>query len=182
MKQRAGKVKWISDKEEFIKKNNTFIFTGFSGLTVKNMTDLRSSLRRINASAEVVKNRLFKRLMEKEWEQIASFFEGPTAVIFSGDDSTGEVCKVLTSFGRENESFKIKGGFLRPGRILTDKDISEIARIPDRNTLLVNFIGAIQSPIYGLHRVCKNLISGIVFVLNDYAGKKKNGGKDNGEQ
>ncbi|MFH1958119.1 MAG: 50S ribosomal protein L10 [bacterium] len=174
MKQRAGKVKWVSDKEEFIRNNNTFIFTGFSGLTVKNMTELRRLLRRINASAEVVKNRIFKRLMEKEWEKIALFFEGPTAVIFSGDNSTGEVCKVLASFGKENESFKIKGGFLRPARILTDKDIAEIAKIPDRNTLLVNFIWAIQGPLYGFHSVCKNLISGIVFVLSDYARKKKN--------
>jgi len=187
MKQRAEKVKWISDRKEFVSNNSVFIFTEFSGLTVKEITNLRTGLRRIHASAEVVKNRLFKRLMEKEWEKIEAFFKGPTAVVFSDDNSISEVCKVLSSFGRENESFKIKGGFLRPEKILTGEDIAEIAKIPGRDTLIAGFILAIQGPLYGFHRVCKLLVSRIAFVLNDYAKKKgtekiKNGGGDNGKR
>ena len=172
MKFKSEKVKWIESRGKFIKENASFIFTDFQGLSGKEMTDLRQCLRQIGARAEVVKNRLFKRVMESEWKNISAFFAGPTAVIYFPVDSIGEVCKALSGFAKANEHFKIKGGFLRPERVLTDKNLAEIASIPDRNTLLASFARALQSPLYNFYSVCRMLLSGIVFALNDLAKKK----------
>jgi len=173
MKLRSEKIKWLEDREKFVKENNAFIFAEFQKLTVKDMTDLRIRLGRAQAVTEVVKNRLFKKLMKDEWEQISSFIQGPTAVVFTNDSGINDVCKALAEFSKENENFKVRGGFLRPGRVLTDGDISNIAAMPDRDTLIAMFARAAQGPIYGFHNVCKALLSGIVCALSDYARKKE---------
>ncbi|MBA3065659.1 50S ribosomal protein L10 [bacterium] len=172
MKLRAEKVKWLEDRDKFVKENNAFIFADFQKMTVKDMTELRMKLGRAKAITEVVKNRLFKKLMEDKWEQIASFVQGPTAVVFTDDGQINEVCKTLAEFSKNNENFKVKGGFLRPSRVLTGGDISDIAVMPDRDTLIAMFARAAKGPIYAFHNVCKALLSGIVFALSDYARKK----------
>ncbi|MEA2082142.1 MAG: 50S ribosomal protein L10 [Elusimicrobiota bacterium] len=173
MKLRAEKVKWLEDRDKFVKENKAFIFAEFQKLTVKDMTDLRMRLGRAQARTEVVKNRLFKNLMKNDWEQVSSFVQGPTAVIFTDDTSINDVCKELSEFSKENENFKVRGGFLRPGKVLSGGDISDIAAMPDRDTLIAMFARAAQAPLYGFHSVCKSLLSGIVFALSDYAGKKE---------
>ncbi len=172
MKLRAEKIKWLDDRDKFVKENKAFIFAEFQKMTVKDMTELRMRLSRAQAITEVVKNRLFKNLMKDEWEHISPFVQGPTAVVFTDDAGISDVCKALAEFSKENENFKVRGGFLRPGKVLSGGDISDIAAMPDRDTLIAMFARAAQGPLYGFHNVCKALLSGIVFALSDYARKK----------
>ncbi|MDO9514338.1 MAG: 50S ribosomal protein L10 [Elusimicrobiota bacterium] len=173
MKLRAEKEKWLENRDKFVKENRAFIFAEFQKMTVKDMTELRMRLGRAQAVTEVVKNRLFKKLMQDDWEQIASFVHGPTAVVFTDDSLISEVCKALGDFSKENEHFKVRGGFLRPGRVLSAGDISGIASMPDRDTLIAMVARAAQGPLYAFHNVCKMLLSGVVFALSDYARKKE---------
>jgi large subunit ribosomal protein L10 len=173
MKLRAEKVKWLHSKDEFVKENRAFLFADFRKMTVKDMTDLRMRLTRAKAVTEVVKNRLFKRLMRDEWDSVSAFVQGPTAVVFTDEAAISDVCKALGDFSKENENFKLRGGFLRPGRVLNPGDIAGIAALPDRDTLIATVARAAQGPIYAFHNVCKTLLSGIAFALSDYARKKE---------
>jgi len=173
MKLRAEKVKWLENKDKFVKENKAFVFAEFQKMTVKDMTNLRMRLSRAQAVTEVVKNRLFKKLMQDDWENIASFVRGPTAVVFTDDAAINDVCKALGDFSKENENFKVRGGFLRPGRVLSAGDISAIASLPDRDTLIASFARAAQGPIYAFHNVCRMLLFGVVFAISDYARKKE---------
>ena len=172
MKRKSEKIKWVSQKEGFVKENEAFLFADYRGIKVRDVTELRRQLRRNSAALEVVKNRLFKRLMDSEWKDISLFFEGPTAVIYSDVDRLSEICKLLISFEKENESFKLRGGYIRPERILRREDVLEISKIPDKQTLLATLAIALKSPVYGFHRVCKTLLSQIAFVLRNYSDKK----------
>ncbi len=178
MKIKSEKIKWVSEKERFVKEVNALLFADYRGVKVRDITDLRRQLRRNSASMEVVKNRLFKRIVGSEWNDISPFFEGPTAVIYSDPGRLSEVCKLLASFEKENESFKLRGGYIRPQKILRREDIIEISKIPDRQTLLATLVMAMKSPVYGFHRVCKTLISQVAFVLRNYADKKAGRIKD----
>lgn len=173
MKLRAEKVKWLESRDKFVQENKAFVFAEFQKMTVKDMTELRMRLSRAQAVTEVVKNRLFKKLMQEDWESISPFVKGPTAVVFTDDEGINEVCKALGDFSKENENFKVRGGFLRPARVLSTGDISDIAALPDRDTLIANVARAAQGPLYAFHNVCRMLLSGVVFALSDYVRKKE---------
>ena len=174
MKQKQVKLKWVEERKDFLQKQDVMIFTGFQGLTVKEVTDLRQKLSDFNAKMEVVKNRLFEKAFGGEnFSKVSNFFTGPTAVIYSEESVFPEVCKILVDFAKENELFEIRGGYLKPEKVLLSEEVKEIAKIPDKNTLIAMFIGAAQAPIYNFHHILKMLLSRIVFVLKAIGEKKE---------
>ena len=81
----------------------------YSGMTVAQMGELRSRLRKAGASFKVAKNRLAVRALEgTPAAGISELFKGPTGVAFSQDPVAAP--KVLVAYAKENEKLKILGG------------------------------------------------------------------------
>ena len=87
------------------------VLTEYRGLTVKQLQDLRSSLRG-NATYAVVKNTLTK-LAAKEAgvDRFDDLLVGPTAIAFINGDAV-EAAKGLRDFAKANPHLVIKGGVL----------------------------------------------------------------------
>ena len=53
------KIEAVSQYKEKLEDKSNFILTTYSGLTVKDMTDIRLQLRAVNSEITVIKNNLF---------------------------------------------------------------------------------------------------------------------------
>jgi len=174
VKQKQVKLKWVEERRDFLQKQGVMIFTGFQGLTVKEVTDLRRKLSDFEAKMEVVGNRLFEKAFgDENFSKVSDFFTGPTAVIYFKESVFPEVCKILVDFEKENDFFQIRGGYLKPEKVLLSDQVKEIAKIPDKNTLIAMFMGTAQAPLYNFHRILKILLGRIVFALKAIGEKKE---------
>ena len=139
---RAAAIAELTDK---FRSSGAAVLTEYRGLSVKQLTDLRNSLRG-NATFAVVKNTLTE-LAAKE-AGVTAFdgqLQGPSAIAFVEGDPV-EAAKGLRDFAKANPLLVIKGGVL-DGKTLTPEEITKLADLESREVLLAKLAGALQASL-----------------------------------
>ncbi len=141
----------------------------YRGLNVQQLSTLRNAVREKGGRLHVVKNTLFLRAIpETKLEPLAEVLEGPTAVAFTYDDM-GSVAKAMAQFSEENEALNVYAACLE-GKLITPE---EAARMPSRSEALSELVRCLESPIAGLVNTLQNLLSSLVWALEEVAQKKQ---------
>jgi large subunit ribosomal protein L10 len=149
----------------------TFIFN-YGGLQVVQLTELRKSLKPLNASATVIKNSFIDRLArELGWEDVSSILAGPTAIV-TGTGDASEVAKLLVKFVKTYDKAAVKGACL-DGKVLDTADVSALSQLPPREVMLGKFVGTLAAPMSGLVGVFHQKLSSLLYVLKAVEDKKK---------
>lgn len=154
-------VKELADK---FGKAKITIFSDFHGISVAKLQALRKSLKKDVAEYKVSKKTLLDRaLAENEKSVKTKELQGELGVTFGyGDEVTP--AKTLIKFRKGNETFKILGGLLG-SRILTEKDVMALAKLPSREIMLATVVGTLSSPIRALATALQGNIRNLVVVL-----------------
>src|SRR4051795_9005809 len=142
---RADKVAAVAEIVESFNDSAGAVLTEYRGLTVKQLQDLRRSLRG-NANYAVVKNTLAKLAADEAG--IAGFddlLNCPTAIAFINGDAV-EAAKGLRDFAKANPTLVIKGGVL-DGKTLSAADITKLADLESREVLLAKLAGAMNASL-----------------------------------
>lgn len=165
MLRKKEKKKIIEELTDCLSKCNIVIATDYRGLTAKEMGQLRRQLRSSGIDYRVTKNTLTKFAAEKaEKKQLEPLLSGPLAVAFGYDDVIIPA-KALSDFIQSSgAALKIKGGLLGE-RLLTPKEIADIASIPPKDVLISQLIGQIAVPLYSLHNVLSAPLRGFANVI-----------------
>ena len=121
------------------------VLTEYRGLTVKQLQELRRSLRG-NADYAVVKNTLAKlAATEAGIEGFDDLLTGPTAIAFINGDVV-EAAKGLRDFAKANPTLVIKGGVL-DGKALDAKEVAKLADLESREVLMGKLAGAMLASL-----------------------------------
>ena len=141
----------------------------YRGLTVEEDTKLRNDLRAAGVRYFVVKNTLLRLAAnETGLSELDSILHGPTAIALSEDAVAP--AKVISDFAKDNEKFEIKSGFM-DGKVLSMDEISQLAKTPNKETLIAKMMGSLNSPISGLARLLSTIAEGGV-EISDLIAKK----------
>ena len=156
---------------EEIKGAKTVVVSHYSGMSVANVTELRSKLREAGVTHTVVKNTL-ARIAAREvgMESLVPLLSGPTVVSISKTDLVAPA-KVLVNYAKDHEKLVILGGVVE-GKAATAQDITDISNLPSKEELVAKLLGSLNSPVTGLLRVINGPASSLVRVLNAVAEKK----------
>jgi len=142
---KADKAAAIAELSDKFRTSGAAVLTEYRGLTVKQITDLRNSLRG-NATFAVVKNTLTE-LAAKD-AGVTAFdgqLVGPSAIAFVDGDPV-EAAKGLRDFAKANPLLVIKGGVL-DGKALTPAEITKLADLESREVLLAKLAGAMKGSL-----------------------------------
>lgn len=143
----------------------------FSGVSVPQITDLRSRIRAGGGHYEVVKNRLALLAVKgTAMEELAEQFQGPTAVAYSADDAVA-LAKLLTDFAKEVPAIEFKGGLVE-GRPVEAEEIKAIATLPSREALVAKLLFLLQSPVSRFVQALGAIPRQLVIAL-DQIGQQK---------
>lgn len=123
--------------------SGSVVLAHYSGMTVAEMTALRTKLREVGGTFRVVRNRLAKiALQGQPGEKAADMFTGPVAIAYSEDFVS--VPKVAVEYAKGNEKFSILGGFMDE-EVFDAKGIEALSKMPSREEL----IGTIAARLLG---------------------------------
>ena len=104
--EKAKKAEVVEDLNQVFAKAGSVVVAHYSGMTVKDMADLRSRMRANGASFRVAKNRLAVRALKgTPIEGIAHLFKGPTGIAVSDDPVAAS--KVAAAYAKDNEKLVI---------------------------------------------------------------------------
>ena len=119
---------YIEEMKNFFIKTSTVLVTHYQGLTVKQIDELRSEMRKHGILFKITKNRITKLALEgSKFKKLENLFSGPTAVAFSEDAISS--AKILTKFAKKNPNLKIIGGIMEE-EPLSVEDVEKIATLP----------------------------------------------------
>ena len=162
LKQKEAVVKEIEEK---IQNSRSVVIVDYRGLSVAEVTELRSQFRENDIDYKVYKNTLSRRAFKNlGYDDILEHLIGPNAIAFALSDATASA-KVTSKFAEENNKLEIKAGLLGE-EVLDVAGISKLAKIPSREVLIGKLVGSLNAPISNfvnttqqmLHSPMRNLI------------------------
>jgi large subunit ribosomal protein L10 len=135
----------IAELTEKFRSSGAAVLTEYRGLTVAQLTTLRSNIRE-HATYAVVKNTL--TVIAAKEAGVTAFdgqLSGPSAIAFITGDPVG-AAKGLRDFAKANPLLVIKAGVL-DGKALTPAEITKLADLESREVLLAKLAGAMQASL-----------------------------------
>jgi large subunit ribosomal protein L10 len=135
----------ISEVTEAIASAQAGVLAEYRGMTVSQLTALRTEARNEGVWIRVVKNNLAKRVVDgSDFECLTEHFVGP--VIFSASEDPVAVARVMAKFAKDNENLKITAGAMN-GLLIDNSMIESLAKLPGRDELLAKLMGTMMAPV-----------------------------------
>lgn len=160
----AKKEQTIDELRRRLADAKYLFFTDYAGLTVGEMTRLRSELRKDGSSYAVVKNTLFSRAAGDDLAQkIESFLSGPTGIVFAPADPVAPA-KALKGFSDAVKPLAIKAAYV-DGQVIDAAQVAALASLPSKPELQAKVLGLLASPIRGFVGLLAANPAGFVRVL-----------------
>ncbi len=142
---------------ERLNNSVTGVLVSYKGISVADDTALRKELREAGVQYTVVKNTLLSRACEEaNLTGLQGTLEGTTALATSDDDYAA-AARILNNYAKKSKTFELKGGFL-DGEVVDMATIERIAKLPTREILLANVLGAFQAPIASFARAVQAIV------------------------
>ena len=147
----------VADLVERLNGSCAGVIVYYKGINVVDDTKLRKELREAGVDYTVVKNTLLKRaIAETELNGLDAVLEGTTAIATSADDYVA-AARILSKFADTHKNFEIKNGFIDK-EVIDVAKISGLAKLPSREILLANVLGAFQAPIAAFARAIQAIV------------------------
>lgn len=139
------KTEIITDLHDKFSRAKVAVITGYSGIDVEQITELRRKLTAAKVEYRVVKNTLARRAAEGTGlAPLKEHFKGPVAIALGYDDVVAPA-KVLHEFSKSQEKLELRVGVL-DGRLMQRADIRSLATMPSLDALRAKIVGLLQAP------------------------------------
>jgi len=150
---KAQKVEVLNNLKDLIKDAKSVGFTTNTGLTVEEITNLRISLREVNATFTLAKKTLIKLAFKEVFnvEINDSLLPNQIALVISNEDAVSGLWKV-NDFRKKVEDKITWAGSYFEWELKNAEDTTVIASMPSKETLLGRLVGSMQSPLSSLAR------------------------------
>jgi large subunit ribosomal protein L10 len=142
---RSEKEAVITEVTGLAAKAQTLVMAEYRGITVADMTKLRSTARSQGVSLSVLKNTLARRAVAgSQFDVAADQMTGPLIYGFSVDAVAA--ARVVADFAKTNDKLVIRGDAYG-GKALDVNGVKQLASIPSKEVLLAQLCGLLKSPI-----------------------------------
>ena len=168
------KAQIIEELTEILSKSSLLLLTDYKGLSVSEITKLRTDLHEVDSKYRVVKNTLLKIAFKNakiDFEELNSALQGTTALLYTEGDSILAL-KALYNFIKEHKKPVVKCGVM-DNKFITADQAKEYSKLPPKDVLLAQLVGQIQAPIYGFYAVLSGVLRKPLYVLNAIKDKKE---------
>ena len=115
------------------------------GMEAIETNQLRLKLRKKGIEVQVVRNNLARKILEeKGYADAAPMLEGPSAVVWGGEDAVA-LAREITDWAKKIEKLVIKGGCVA-GQSFDAQGVESLSKLPSRPEMLAQIANLILSP------------------------------------
>jgi large subunit ribosomal protein L10 len=167
--ERAEKREFVTELNAVFSNTGSVVVAHYTGMSVAQLSDLRTKMRAVGGTVKVAKNRLAKiALQGTESEGMSDLFKGPTLIAYADDPVAAP--KVAVEFAKGNDKLVILGGAM--GRTTLDQEgVKALATMPSLDQMRAKLVGLISTPATRIAAVLSAPGAQIARVLNAYSQK-----------
>jgi len=168
------KIDLVENMVQELAQMDGLVVLNFSGVTVKEMEDLRRQIEKNGGKVKVMKNRLLQKVLEaRNVTGMKEYLKGMSFVVYSDKDILS-ILKVVVDAIKDNEKLALKAGYL-DGQVMDAHGVKEMSKVPSRKELLAMIAG-------GINGVVGNFAGALNAILTTFVGtiealEKKQEGK-----
>lgn len=168
----AAKMEIVEEVAAVASKAISAVVADYRGLTVNQMTQLRSEARKNGVYLRVVRNTLTKRAFEgTNFSCLNDQLVGPLLIALSLD-SPGDAARMLKDFAKSFEQLEIKALALG-GKVYSANQLDAIANLPTRDEALAKLMFVMRAPVEKFVRTLAEPHAKLVRTLAAIRDKKK---------
>ena len=163
-----NKIKIVKNIEERFKESSGIYFTKYTGINVKQATELRSKFKSSSVDYVVTKNTLTKIAAKNagfESSIIDPLCSGQVGIAYAKEDSVAPA-KIIKDFVKDNEGLLEVLGFFIDGESYEADEYKKIANLPSKEELLTKFVVGLNSPMTKFATVVNATMVKMITVLN----------------
>ncbi len=169
---RLEKTSMVDEVRQWIDDNEFLFLADYLGLTVDQMSELRTCMRENDAIVKIVKNSFIGiGLGDELRDKLKEGLTGPTALVVGSGDAAA-VAKALKKFADGKNLPVLKIGCLN-NTVLSSEDITAMADLPSKEILLGKLVGTIAAPMTQLVGVAGAKVRSLLYVLKAVEEKKQ---------
>ena len=167
-KQRKEDV--LAQYRDWLERSQAVILVEYTGVSMKDMDNIRAKVRDAGGEFHVVKNTLARRAFADTGMSVpADYLVKSTAVSFAFTDPAA-TAKALSDAAKGNEFVKVKGGFVS-GQALSPAEVKALAELPPLPALRAQLVGVLQAPAGKLVRTIAEPARGLAAVVRAFSEK-----------
>jgi len=171
-KSRSTKTAALADLQDRLGRMKSVIFSGYTGLTVKEVTELRRVLRAEGVEFVMTKKTLLRQALPslKIDATVVDDLQGEIALAFGFEDEVLPA-KLLTNFAKTHKQVNLKGAVVQ-GQFLSAAQALALSKLPSREELLAKTVWTLKSPMTGIVNVLAGPLRNLLNVLNAYKDQR----------
>jgi large subunit ribosomal protein L10 len=146
-----GKKEIVAEVADIARKAVSVVAAEYSGLTVSQLTELRSRSREAGVSMRVVRNTLAKRAFSgTDFACMDAMLTGPLVLAFSLNEP-GSAARIFRDHAKKWEKLQVRAVSVQ-GQLYGAADLDRVANLPTRDEALSRLMAVMQAPIVKLVR------------------------------
>jgi large subunit ribosomal protein L10 len=165
------KAEIIARYESWFNQSQAVYVLSFTKMNMKTVDTLRAKIRETGGEIHVVKNTLFKLVLDgKKLPAPKGFMERSNIVAFAHTDPP-VMAKLLSDTTRNSEIFQVKGGYLGTQQI-NAVQVKSLADLPPLPVLRAALLGMLQTPASQLARTLAEPARSLAGVFKAYSERE----------
>ena len=169
-KSKQQKEKDLAELTEKLKSAKAAVFADYRGTSVKDITRMRSDLRKAKVFSKVYKLTLIKRALKGAGiEGEIADYKAPVILSLSAEDETAPA-REIKNLSKEIKAISILEG-ITGGKMIAKDMVLALANLPGKDQLRARLVGTINAPITGFVNVLARNLKGLMNVFNAMASK-----------
>lgn len=173
--EKQQKHEFVEDMRTRLQGDLAAVFLAdFTGVTVAQDREIRGRLRKAGVEMKVVKNTLFHiAAKDTPYEGLLDdMLAGPSAVMLVGDVVEGAKALKTLKKDKSEITLSVKGGALA-GKLLSPEQIETLASLPNREQLIAQFMGLLQTPLRQFATILQSPLRDFANVVKALEDKKR---------
>jgi large subunit ribosomal protein L10 len=142
----AGKKAVVEEVTEVASKAISAVVADYRGLTVNQMTQLRTEARKAGVYLRVVRNTLTRRAFQNtEFECLSDSLVGPLFIALSLD-APSDAARLLKDFAKTFDKLEVKALSVG-GKVYSADQIDAVASLPTKDEAIAKLMYVMKAPI-----------------------------------
>jgi large subunit ribosomal protein L10 len=173
MMEKEKKAEVIKELKDKFLRAKSVVFTDYTGMTVAEMSELRSLLKSASVEYRVIKNNLARIAAQDTPLSVLKeeHYRGPIGIALSYNDPLLGVKKVF-EFIEKNEKLKIKTSVVE-GRLFSPEELKELSKLPPREVLLGMLAGGLAQPLQQFASLLHAVVANLAYALEALKRKRE---------
>ena len=154
----------VAEVQDAARQSLSAVLADYRGLTVEEMTELRSRARASNVYMRVIRNTLARRAVEgTEFECLTESFTGPSLLALAREEP-GAAARLIKDFVKEHDKLEVRA-LAMSGQLLDAGQLEAVAKLPSREEALTSLAAVLQAPVTKLAQTLHAVPSKFVRTL-----------------